>query len=71
MKSIAATVALLLLSACSGSGSERAEAPEEPAVRPTVFDPLTDTLDRAQGVEDTLRDSAAERRRALEEAEGR
>jgi len=71
MKPIAAIAALLLLAACGGTSSEGAEAPEEPAVRPTVFDPLTDTLERAQGVEDTLRDSAAERRRALEEAEGR
>lgn len=55
-----------LLVACGGS-----EPPpvETPADRPTVFDPLTDTLDRAAEVEDVLRDSAAERRRQLEEAE--
>lgn len=58
----------VLAAACGGSSEERAAEPED---RPTVFDPLTDTLDRAAGVEDTLRDSAAERRRQLEEAEGR
>ena len=60
---------ILLTGACGGP-DERASEPVEPADRPTVFDPLTDTLDRAQGVEDTLRDSAAERQRQLELAEG-
>lgn len=60
---------ILLTGACGGS-DDRASEPAEPADRPTVFDPLTDTLDRAQGVEDTLRDSAAERQRQLELAEG-
>jgi hypothetical protein len=59
---------LLLLTACGGSSSEETEPAAE---RPSVFDPLTDTLDRASGVQDTLNESAAERRRQLEEAEGR
>ena len=63
---ILAVFALCVLGACSES---EPPAPEEP--RPSVFDDLTGTLDRAEGVEDTLRDSAAERRRQLEEAEGR
>lgn len=70
MKPFAVLAVGMLLTACGGS-AERAEPPPEPEVRPTVFDPLTDTLERAQSVEDTLRDSARERRRALEEAEGR
>jgi len=59
---------LIVLAACSSAEppAPRAETPE-----PGVFDDLTGTLDRAAGVEDTLRDSAAERRRQLEEAEGR
>jgi hypothetical protein len=59
----------LLAAACGGPAREQRAA--EPEQQPTVFDPLTDTLDRAAGVEDTLRESAAERRRQLEEAEGR
>ena len=63
---------LLLLAACT---ERQAEAPDEtPRAEPTgsgVFDPLTGTLERAEGVEQTLQDSAAERRRALEAAEGR
>jgi hypothetical protein len=58
---------VLGLAACTDR--EPDPAPETPD--PSVFDPLTGTLDRARGVEDTLGDSAAERRRQLEEAEGR
>ena len=67
MKALMAILFVLLVS-CSGP---EAEAPREEARDPGVFDPLTGTLDRAAGVEDTLRDSAAERRRQIEEAEGR
>ena len=56
----------LFLTACGGSSEE---APREATQQPTLFDPLTDTLDRASGVQDTLDDAAAERRRQLEEAE--
>lgn len=49
-----------------------AEAPRDEVRAPTVFDDATFVpLERAAGVEDTLRDSAAERRRQIEEAEGR
>ena len=65
---VLAVFTCLLLAAC-GETETNDSAPV--AERPTVFDPLTDTLDRAKSVEDTLRDSAAERRRQLEEAEGR
>jgi hypothetical protein len=34
-----------------------------------VFDPLVGTLDRAQGVQQTVDEQAAELRRRLEEAE--
>jgi hypothetical protein len=66
-------VTSIRLVSCGGSSDEpsAADPSAEAEPRPTVFDPLTDTLDRAAGVEDTLRDSAAERRRQLEEAEGR
>jgi len=73
----ALAIILLPLAACTdGTGdapaaeAPRAEAPRAEAARPSVFDPLTSTIDRARGVEDTLRASEAERRRQLEEAEG-
>lgn len=46
------------------------EAPPEPASRrETVFDPLTSTIDRAQGVQQTVDEQAAEQRRRIEDAE--
>ena len=60
--------AVLVLAACGGAGPP--EEPAEPAeARGTVFDPLTSTIDRAQGVQQTLDAQAAEQRRRLEEAE--
>ena len=61
-------ISLIFLVACSSPDSP---APESRDPDPSVFDDLTGTLDRAGSVEDTLRDSAADRRRQLEEAEGR
>jgi hypothetical protein len=60
-------VIVLFLAGCGGS--ELAETPPEPERRPTVFDPLTGTLDRAQGVQQTLDAQAAEQRRRIEDAE--
>jgi hypothetical protein len=62
---------VLTIAACGGS--------EEPAVQPsqraepaarreTVFDPLTSTIGRADGVQQTVDDQAAEQRRHIEEA---
>ena len=63
--------ACLLLTACPGTEDEPAATDTQAEPRETVFDPLTDTLDRAQGVEDTLREQSEELRRRVEEAEGR
>lgn len=62
---------LLALSGCGGSepGDEPAVSPAAQPPRPTVFDPLTSTIDRAQGVQQTVDDQAAELRKRLEEAE--
>jgi hypothetical protein len=50
--------------------SSPAEQADEPAApRPTVFDPLTSTIDRAEGVQQTVDAQAAEQRRRIEEAE--
>jgi hypothetical protein len=67
MKALLAIFAMGLAS-CSEPAPE---APRDEVRDTSVFDPLTGTLDRAAGVEDTLRDSAADRRRQIEEAEGR
>ena len=62
------SAALLLLAGCGGS--EPAAPPPEPAApRPTVFDPLTSTIGRAQGVQQTVDEQAAEQRKRIEEAE--
>jgi len=53
-----------------GGGSELAEpAREQVDRRPTVFDPMTSTIDRAQGVQQTVDEQAAEQRRRIEAAE--
>lgn len=66
MKVFAALIFLSLVACRGESDSPR----EEPATPPesSVFDPMIDTLERAESVEDTLRESADERRRQLEEA---
>jgi hypothetical protein len=57
----------LILAACTDTESgDRAAVENEPS----VFDPLTGTLDRARGVQDTIREGEVLRRSALEEAEG-
>jgi hypothetical protein len=59
------------LAACGGSEPEEraAERPEPAQRRETVFDPMTSTIGRAQGVQQTADQQAAEQRRRIEEAE--
>ena len=66
MKALLTFLSVFLV-ACSGPGSESStgRAPDE-----TVFDPLTGTMDRAAGVEDTVRESDAARRREIDAAQG-
>jgi hypothetical protein len=60
--------AALVVASCGDTDST--EAPPEPAARrETVFDPLTSTIDRAQGVQQTVDEQAAEQRRRIEAAE--
>jgi predicted small lipoprotein YifL len=62
------TALALAVAGCGGDGP--AEPPREAAEpRATVFDPLTSTIDRAQGVQQTVDEQAAEQRRRIEEAE--
>jgi hypothetical protein len=59
---------VIALAGCGGSPP--AEQPAEPAApRPTVFEPLTSTIGRAESVQQTVDDQAAEQRRRIEEAE--
>lgn len=52
------------------SQSPEPEQPAEPAARrETVFDPMTSTIGRAQGVQQTVDEQAAEQRRRIEAAE--
>lgn len=60
MKALIAVLFLALV-ACTERESQ-SSVPDE-----TVFDPLTDTLDRARTVEDTLLNSAEERLRQIDE----
>jgi hypothetical protein len=67
---VLASAIAVVLAGCGGSEpSEQASEPREPAPRrETVFDPLTSTIGRAQGVQQTVDDQAAEQRRRIEEA---
>jgi len=58
-------LAWLGLAAC-GSEPAPGGAADEPRDE-TVFDPLTDTLERAESVQETLDRRAAEQRRRIEE----
>jgi hypothetical protein len=66
-----ATALALTLAACGGSEPEQraAERRETATRRETVFDPLTSTIDRAEGVQQTVDQQAAEQRRRIEDAE--
>lgn len=55
----------LLLAGC-GATEPSVSAPEP---RPNVFDPLTSTIGRAEGVQQTVDQQAAEQRRRIEDAE--
>jgi hypothetical protein len=59
---------VVALGGCSQSSGP--EQPVEPAApRETVFDPTTSTIGRAQGVQQTVDEQAAEQRRRIEAAE--
>lgn len=63
----------ILLVACSSPDPETdagSAAPREAARDPSVFDPVTiDPIERARGVQDTIFEADAERRRQLEAQE--
>ncbi|RPI62286.1 MAG: hypothetical protein EHM50_04270 [Lysobacterales bacterium] len=57
----------LVLAGCGGS-EPAAQASDPPPRRETVFDPMTSTIGRAQGVQQTVDEQAAEQRRRIEDA---
>jgi hypothetical protein len=65
---ICALLGLLATAGCTSS-EPPSEEPQETARTETVFDPLVGTIDRARGVQQTIDDQAAERRRQIEEQE--
>jgi len=71
MRRLSALLGVLALSAAfallAGCGPDP-EPPEDQ--RESTFDPLVETLDRAEGVQQTVDQQAAELRRRIEEAEG-
>ena len=59
----------LVIGGCGGDApAEPAARQPEPPRRETVFDPLTSTIGRAEGVQQTVDEQAAEQRRRIEEA---
>ena len=69
---ILALSAVFAIAGCGGSDSrEQPPAPkpsERAPPRETVFDPLTSTIGRAQGVQQTVDQQAAEQRKRIEDA---
>jgi len=57
----------VVLAACSSGETPPQE--QKPQRKETVFDPLTGTIDRAKGVQQTVDDQAAEQRKKIEAAE--
>jgi hypothetical protein len=66
---VACALALAFVLAGCGAEEPAARVGEPPARRETVFDPMTSTIGRAQGVQQTLDEQAAEQRRRIEAAE--
>ena len=68
--SILVLCSALALGGCGASDSrEPAAAAEQKPPRETVFDPLTSAIGRAEGVQQTVDEQAAEQRKRIEDAE--
>jgi hypothetical protein len=57
------------IAGCGGDDPADRAVEREPERRESVFDPLTSTIDRAEGVQQTVDEQAAEQRRRIEDAE--
>ncbi|NBC22046.1 MAG: hypothetical protein GVY21_01075 [Gammaproteobacteria bacterium] len=71
MRKILLIGACVALTACGGAEREAADDGEAYEDRETVFDPMTETIDRAKEVEEMGRDRKKAMDEALEDAEGR
>jgi ABC-type glycerol-3-phosphate transport system substrate-binding protein len=71
MRKILLIGACVALAACGGAEQEAADGGEAYEDRETVFDPMTDTIDRAKEVEEMGTDRKKAMDEALEDAEGR
>ncbi len=60
---------LLIAAGCADSRPQGESPTADPAGQPSVFDPLIQTLERTEDVQQTLEERAAEQRRRIEEAE--
>jgi len=67
---VLASALAVALAGCGGSEpAEQVSAPRDQAPRrETVFDPMTSTIGRAEGVQQTVDEQAAEQRRRIDEA---
>jgi hypothetical protein len=69
MKALLPLILLGLVACADRQGETPPASAEAEPPRETVFDPLTSTIDRAEGVQDTVDAESAELRRRVEEAE--
>lgn len=65
----ASILLMTMLVACSGGSDQTDQQTNEE--RDSVFDPLTQSIDRAKSVQNTVDAQAEEQRRQIEEAEGK
>ena len=63
-----AAIALAIAGCGADDAADRA-AEREPEPRESVFDPMTSTIGRAEAVQQTVDEQAAEQRRRIEDAE--
>ena len=68
MKGSSAVLVALWLMGCSGGDPSDSQQPID---EESVFDPMTNTIDRAQDVEDQMNQRVDELNKRLEESEGR
>ena len=72
LKTLPLVAALAVLAACSGGKTEQAAAPPPAAQTPpqkTVLDDQLKAIDKAKGVQSTVDDEDARRRKAIDEQE--
>lgn len=61
--------AMMGIAGCGSADTGGDVADAEPARESSAFDPLVQSLDRAEGVQQTIDEQAAAQRRRIEEAE--